>query len=248
MSKRSFIYLFFLALFVCCKKENAFDCFKSNGKEISDVRNPGNFRCIDVYDKIEVEVFEGNSFRVEVTAGENIIKNITTTIQNDTLKIQNKNTCNFVRGYKRNIKVNITMPYLKEAISNGVANLTIVNGFMQDSVKVRAEGSGDIFLSGSYSFINAYSNGNGDITVNGSANELLVHLQGTNFFNAQELIVKDKIFIENYSLGDSYLNAENLKKLEYIIFDKGNIYYTGIPSEISGILDKKSQGKLIKQD
>ena len=201
-----------------------------------------------MYDKIEVTVFRGSSFQVEVIAGKNIIKNIATTIQNDTLRIENKNKCNFVRGYKHQVKINITLPHLYVAVNNGVAKLTIDNAFTQDSVRVRAESSGDIFLNGTYNFIYAHSNGNGDININGTANELKVYINGTNYFNAQNLIVKDKIYIETLSLGDAHLNAEQLKKLDYIIYNTGNIYYRGTPNEVTGTLDKKSQGKLIKQD
>ena len=248
MSKRILTYLVFLVFFICCKKENTGDCFKSNGEEITEFRNPGSFSRIDMYDKIEVQVFKGTAFQVEVIAGENIIKNISTRVQNDTLKIENKNKCNFVRGYKRTVKVNITVPYLYSALNNGVGLLTIDKGFVQDSIRVQAESSGNIFLNGTYNFIKAHSNGNGDITLNGSTKELYVYINGTNFFNAQNLSVTDKIYIETLSLGDANLNGENLKKLEYIIFNQGNIYYRGTPDEISGILDKKSEGKLIKLD
>jgi hypothetical protein len=103
------VTIFFL---MGCKKENSLDCFKSNGREVYEIRNLGSFTKIEVNEKIEVTVFKGTEFKIEVIAGKNIIKNIKTRIVNDTLKIENRNTCNFVRGYKKKVRVNVTLPYL----------------------------------------------------------------------------------------------------------------------------------------
>lgn len=231
--------------FAGCKKENSLDCFKSNGREVSEIRNPGSFSKVEVNEKMEVTVFKGTEFKVEVIAGKNIIKNIKTRLVNDTLKIENKNTCNFVRGYKKKVRVNVTLPYLHGILHNGVAALVIDGSFNQDSIRVDAESSGDVFLNGNYEFINSHSNGNGDVTIQGTCKSLNVYLNGTNFFNAENLKVSDKIYIVTQSLGDSHINALDLKKMEYVIYNNGNIYYKGKPLSLSGVLDSKAKGKLI---
>lgn len=246
---RSILTYFFTALLLLsCKKENAVDCFKPNGEVISEIRHPGSFTKIEMNDKIEVSVFKGAEIKVEVIAGKNIIKNISTKVTDGLLKIENRNKCNFVRGYKKKMKIKITLPYLYSVLNNGVADLIIDGSFNQDSVRVRAESSGNIHLDGTYGHIKAHANGNGDMYLKGKCNTLSVFIIGTNFLKAEELTVSDYAYIETLSMGDCYFNAAALKRFEYYIWQAGNIYYTGNPGSISGSLDAACKGRLIKED
>lgn len=245
---RSFLYFFLSLLFISCKKENAGDCFKGNGKEITELRQPGTFTKIDMNDKIDVTVVQGPEIKVEVTAGERIIKNIFTKVEDGILKIQNTNKCNFVRGYKRRTHVKITLPYCYSVLNNGVATLTIDEGFVQDSIRVRAESSGDIHLNGKYDYVKAHSNGNGDVYLEGKCKALTVFINGTNFLRAENFVITDQVFVQTLSKGDCFFNIDQLNKFDYIIYDKGNIYYKGTPVTISGFMEKEASGQLIKQD
>ena len=248
MIKRVLIYSFLIFLFSSCKKENEFDCFKSNGQETSEIRYLDVFTKVEMNDEIEVSITQGAEFKIEVIAGKHIIKNISTKVEERVLKIKNNNKCNFVRGYKKQVKVNIVLPFLYSVLNNGVGHLTIDGNFAQDSIRVRAESSGDIHLSGTYSYIQALSNGNGDMYISGRCAGLDVYMKGTNFLKAEDLFVTDYISILTQSIGDCFINAQNLKKLEYTIYEEGNIYYTGEPLSIIGTLDPDSKGKVIKED
>lgn len=246
--KYFFAYSFFLFAFLSCRKENALDCFKSNGPEVTEIRDLDPFTKIELNDKIELTVSYGPAFKVEVIAGKHIIKNISTKVEDGVLKIENRNTCNFVRGYKRENRVNVTMPYLRSLLNNSVAKVEIMDGFEQDSIKVRAESSGDIHLNGKFFYVLSHSNGNGDMYLKGNCEKLFVYAQGTNFIKAEDLIVNDYLFVEAVTQGDCYVNATQLKTLEYVLYSTGNIYYKGSPASINGTLDKGSTGKLIRED
>jgi hypothetical protein len=235
-------------VFASCKKENAFDCFKSNGPETTETRYPGSFTAIELNDKIEVTVFKGAEYKVEVIAGRHIIKNISAQITDGILKIVNNNKCNFVRGYKRVIKINITVPYLYKITNNSVEDVIFDPEFSQDSIIVDAESSGDIHINGKYNYIQTSSNGNGDVYISGSCSTLFVFTNGTNYLWADGLSVSDYAYIETLSKGDCYFNASDLKKFGYSIQGDGNIYYEGNPGVISGTADNTGKGKVIKQD
>lgn len=242
-----FLYLIPLVLLISCKKENAVDCFKSNGAEEHEIRNLEPFRYIELNDKIELTVTPGPEQKVEVIAGKHIIKNISTRVSDGTLKVENLNKCNVVRGYKRTIKVNVTMPYLKSVLNNSVAKIEIT-GFDQDSIWVHAESSGDIHLAGKFFFVRSYSNGNGDMYLSGNCRQLFVYTNGTNFLNAQNLVVSDYLYIEALTKGNCYVNATELKDLEYALYNDGSIYYTGTPLILNGIFGSQAKGKVIKED
>ncbi len=234
-------------LFAGCKRENALDCFKSNGPEVTEARDVGTFSIIKLYSKIDLNITKGTGFKVEVTAGKHIIKNIKTTIADDILTIENDNKCNFVRGYKKNITVNITLPYILKVENRGVGTIRFDGNYTQDTLQVRAENSGDIYVNGTYTEIRTSSHGNGDIYLQGSCNNLYAYTYGTNVLKAEELTINNYVFIETISIGDCFVKAPNGGKLEYNIWRDGNIYYLGNPSVINNFKGD-GKGKLIKED
>ncbi len=184
---------------------------------------------------------------MDVVAGKNVIKNIKTTVSDGVLSIDNDNRCNFVRGYKRSITVNITLPYIVKVESRGVGTIRFNESYSQDTMQLLAENSGDIHLYGTFNEIRTSSHGNGDVYLNGTCSRLFVYTFGTNLLKAENLIISSHVFIETISIGDCFINAPQGGKLEYNIWRKGNIYYKGNPAEINN-LKGDGKGKLIKQD
>jgi len=238
--------LFFVFLLSSCKKDNALDCFKSNGKDVSEIRNTSSFNTIKIESKIDANILKGTVFNVEVIAGKHIIKNVSTKVVNGALVVDNQNTCNFVRGYKRSIVVNITVPYTKYVVNNGVGTIRFAEDFAQDTLLIRAESSGDVYINGNFNQIRTSSHGNGDIYINGSTNSIFVYANGTNFLHAQNLRIKDYAFVETYSIGDCFLNAGEVKKLEINIHKDGDIYYSGQPQELIDYSNYQRKGRAIQ--
>ena len=248
MIKKSSIFLLVIFFFVSCKKENEFDCFKSTGTEITETRDASAFTVIKLFDKIDLNINKGPDFKVEVIAGKHVIDNVKTTLANGILSINNTNKCNFVRGYKRKVTVNITLPYIVRVENRGVGTIRFNENFAQDTIQLIAENSGDIYLNGTYNQIKTGSHGDGDIYLNGTCNRLYGYLYGTNLIDATKLTVNTYIFIETISIADCHINAPEGGTLEYNIWRKGNIYYKGNPSVINSFSNGYGQGKLIKEN
>lgn len=240
------VYIFAALILLSCKKENATDCFKSNGDMASEYRSTAFFNEIKVYDKIDLNVYQGQEFNVEVQAGENLFRNIKTTVDGNILTIKNLNKCNFVRGYKKRITVTVTLPHLNKVNNEGVGTVKIRN-LIQDSVFIRAENSGDIHVDGVFKKVITSSHGNGDIYLSGSCDSLYSYLFGTNFLKAQDFHVNKYIFIETISIGDATIRAPDNGKLECNIWRSGNVYYTGNPSVIRNLSDGSGKGRLIQR-
>ena len=247
MIKHFIAYTGLIFLFIACKKENAFDCFKSNGQEISETRIVEGFTEIHVFDKVDVTIFKGNDYKVEVVCGKNIIKNISVKVIGGILNISNNNTCNFVRGYKRKVMVNVTVPYLSRIENLGVGTIRFDENFSQDTLFIRTKSSGDIYLNGIYHTVKTTANGNGDIYLSGSCNSLYVYTQGSNFLYAKNLQVAHYMFVETLSLGDCYVTAPNGGVFEYNIWRSGNIYFSGNPVTINNFSDGSGKGTAIKE-
>jgi len=235
-------------LFNSCRKENAFDCFKGNGKEITVERNPGEFSFIEIFDKVEVTIIKGTSYKVEITAGNKIMKNIVTEVIGNILRIENRNTCNFVRGYKHQVKITITLPYLEKITNNSVGTVYFDENFEQDTLVVRAESSGDFYVKGKFNELRSSSHGNGDVYITGNCNTFYCYANGTNFLFADDLQIKDYAFIETLSYGDSHINTTGLKNFEINIHRDGNIYYRGQPTMFHDFSAGDGKGQAIRVD
>jgi len=246
--KNLFIYSLLISLTLGCKKPGSFDCLKSNGPETTQTRDPGFFNRIEVKDKIDVIVVKGSEFKTEVSAGKHIIDKIYTGIENRVLKIENRNKCNVVRGYKKNVTVKITLPHLFELTHNSVSDVHFDGDFNQDSIIIKVLSSGNVYLNGSFDVINTESNGNGDLYLSGSTKYLSSYTRGTNYIHAENLIISEYADVASVCIGDVYLNGSALKKLKYYIGKSGNIYYSGNIREISGVTESDATGQIIHKN
>lgn len=211
------------------------------------MRDLGSFSLVRTFDKINVNITKGSAFKVEVNAGKHVIKNIYTKVIDGVLVIDNNNKCNFVRGYKRQVTVNITVPYIKKVENMGVGTVVFDNNFSQDTLLVLAESSGDIHINGTYNEIRTSSHGNGDIYLDGVSNRLYVYSNGINFFRGSNMLITDYIFVETLSIGDCHINASSANKFDYHIWSTGNIYYKGNPPEINNVGPGTEKGKAIQE-
>jgi hypothetical protein len=236
-------------LLIACKKENRLDCFTPNGEDTSETRTLSSFDSVEVFDKIDLVVHPGLSHSVVVTGGKKILHNIKTDVRGGRLFIDNRNTCNFVRGYKRHIKVDVYMPYLKFLKNSGVGPATISGDRVQDTLVVRAENSGDIIVDGTYTELRTSTHGNGDVYLHGSSKRLFVYTYGTNYVHGEKITIKEYAFIHSLTLGDCIINADSLNELECNIEGPGNIYYTGHPAVFNDFSDKDQySGRVYPKD
>ncbi len=228
-----------------CKKENLCDCVKSTGKDITSTRDVSNFNAITVRDKIDLILTQGPVFEVKVEAGANLQSLIKTTISYDTLKIENKNRCNWVRGYKRKIKVYITAPNFNFLNNKGLGTISNTGEITQDSIKVKLSNSGDVKLNLNTNVVRGGAHGNGDLYLSGVSNRLEYDYVGTNYLYAYDLKVNSFIYLHSVTLGKSFVNAPENGEMDIRIDQAGNVYYKGNPATIN--LTRNNKGDLIKE-
>ncbi len=222
----------FLVL-VSCNKPGAPDCFKTTGKQTSKTISVTPFYAVDLETNLELTLKKGNEFLVEISGGENMVDKITASVTSGTLIIDNKNKCNFVRGYKKKISVTVTCPDYKYIVTNTIGNVFIGNDFVEDTLVLRSE-AGDFFVGGTFNQLRTSSHGSGNMHLKCTTNDLQCYMNGTNYVYAYDANILGYIFIETYSLGNAYVTIPSGGLLEYNIQKSGNIYYKGNPAEIKG--------------
>jgi len=240
--------LFFIAfafVFFSCKRENLCDCLTSNGPTNVIYRNVKNFNSIVLEDKMDLFLTQGTNYEVRVEAGANMQRLIKTELEGETLKVMNDNTCNWVRGYKHQIKVYITAPDFKFIKHAGLGTIQSLNTIVQDEIITRNENSGDLKLHLNVQKITGSSHGNGDTYFFGQTQHFAYDYVGTNYLYASELEVKNYMYLHSVTIGHTYIKAPENGLMDVIIEKAGNIYYTGNPATIH--LTRKGNGQLIKE-
>lgn len=241
-----YIFGFIIIVFsVACSKDNRFDCFTSLGKEITQIREVSLFKNIRLSGKVTLTILQGTEQKIEVFAGQNIIKNIKTEVINQELVIEDINTCNFVRGYDHEIKVTVTTPYLYELTNESVSNI-YMHDFRLDSLYIKAGNSGDNHVSGNFKGLRISSHGNGDVYLSGSAEAMAIYLNGENFIYANDFPVSGYLFLAHLSLGNCHLNLSETDLFNYTIQSSGNVYYKGVAKSTEGQIQEGAKGKLIE--
>ena len=235
----SFIIL--LLTFLGCKKENLCDCFKSTGSETIIYRDLTNsFDTVLMKDKLDVYLIEDTIDKIEIHGGKHLVNLVHTDVANNKLTITNNNKCNFVRSYKRRIKVYVHVTNLKSIVQNGVGNLYCVNDITSDSLTYQIFNSGDLHLKVNNLFLRGGVNGMGDIYAEGTT---LIHnsnIKGEGFLFAESLNTQTSDLIMKTS-GTSKITANS--QIILTLTQSGNVYYHGNPSVIQTSIT--GSGKLI---
>ncbi len=243
MSKVSqYILLLCLSLALLgCKKENMGDCFKSTGKTERKTRVVAPFSHLVLEDRINVYIQQGPEYRVEVVAGKNLHEHIETSIENNTLLVQNNNTCNWVRSLKKDIDVYLSMPTIESITFRGGGKISFQNQFTQNTFFLDmwdASGTVDLNLNCNSVLLRNHE-GTADIYCRGTTQTLESYSNGQGTIDTRSLICKKARAINGNS---SLILLSVSDELNAEIRGRGDINYFGTPA-VS--LQKSGSGNLI---
>lgn len=110
---RKIIYIIGLLLCVGCNTENAPDCIQAGGTLISTPFDTAFFQKIRIEDDVSLIIRQGPSQEVIIETGENLLNDVSVTVEGETLVIRDGNRCNLVRDYGITRAI-VTTPFLTE--------------------------------------------------------------------------------------------------------------------------------------
>ena len=219
--------------------------FDSTGDILQEIRQIGAIRKISAYDNVNV-IFSAKPEHgtVIVSAGNNLIKNITTDILDGELFIRNNNKANWARDLDPAINVYIPYPDISEMFFETVGYVSCDTILPYKELAVTIEyGNGVISLEldcGKLS-INNTNKGCTDIVVKGSCDELFITHNSYAPVDCSALKAK-KVDVREHGIQNCFVSVSDL--LIVSIEDYGNVYYTGNPEVKSSVT---GAGKLIAQ-
>ncbi|HPT02668.1 MAG TPA: head GIN domain-containing protein [Bacteroidales bacterium] len=242
----AFVLAFVLFSLTSCKKDHIFDFLKSTGEEVTVAREvTGNFTAIRMEDDVDLNIIQGDEYKIELQGGENILPGIVTEISDSTLAIRNENTYNWVRSYDRKLIANVTLPHLLKLDYLSTGTVTCADTIREDSLFIDARGGSgyiNLIVKTKLSHMSIHT-GSADMNISGISNVNFICANGYGPFHCQDLKTV-YTYMSTLSTNDCYINVNYY--LEYKIMNRGNIYYKGHPEQIYGA--KKGSGNLIPLD
>lgn len=224
--KKIIFILFILTLTLSC--ENPADCVKSTGSMVSREIEVLPFENIRVYKGIGLVIKQGEDFKVEVQSGENLIDDIEVKVQEGTLFLKDKTSCNWVRDYGQTT-VYITAPNLIEIrskteqniISDGLLrfpSLTLI-ALDKDGDGEEGAGTGDFILEIDNAYLGIGNNNVANYFITGRTNESFF-----GFYNGNGFLRAENFEITNLSLYHRGFNDMHVNAIQTI---SGDLYATG---------------------
>ncbi len=221
--------IFSLFLFSSCEK------IVGTGPLVTETRNTGNFTGVSVEFGGKVNVYIGSPLKVEVTAQQNILDVLRTTVSGGVLQIDYKNGV-WVKN-NSDVVVNITMPYTDYLKLSGSGDLDLIGKAVSNSLNVQVSGSGNISLQEVElaGVLDARISGSGDINVYAGTTaheELQISGSGTmNLVGVQANTADTRIS------GSGDIRLKVSQTLDAHISGSGSVFYSGSPqvsTQISG--------------
>lgn len=211
------VFLFiFLILISACSEDNVDnplivgdDCLRGVGDLVTDNRSLPNFT--DIINTIPADVFitQGPLEDVRVEARSNIIGDIRTVINNETLTIRIDECIEDLGG----VQIHVTIPEISDLTITGVGNMNSVNDWVVTDL--------DLSLTGV-----------GNFNLKGKAQNLDIELTGSGRINAFPL-ESDVCDISISGAGDAELFVND--ELNVTITGVGDVFYLGTPTITSTI-------------
>ncbi len=242
------ICLLLLPLFatLACNDEDAPDCLKSSGKVVKQQRMIGRFSQVFLYDDADLYLKMGTESVITVEAGENLLPKIQTTHSGDSLVIRNSNRCNWVRSYRKPLRVTVSIPSGTDLfiIHNGYGEVKSLDSLRLNYLSaVSFDGGGPIDLHGNFNYAVVFSNSPAPISLSGKAEEATIWLNRAIGRLSAEKLVAQKCIVRHS--GSNEIRVFPVQELQAEITEHGTVAYYHEPAKIVSTITGK--GKLEKR-
>lgn len=228
MIKQFLLFSFLVFSLFCCKND---PCFKGSGSTTTERRElPQGISTVELNDNVNLTIHRSSDSYMNVTGGKNLLDFIETTTSGGSLKISNKNSCSFLRGFDQDITVDLYIDSLENLIYKGNGDIKASDTLRNTSFFFSAESAAgdvtlivktkdlaDFYVEGSYI----------DLRISGSTEKLNLQNGGSTWFRGDQMHCSEAT-INTKSTGDCIVHADSI--LNCTVSNIGNIQYYGNPT------------------
>lgn len=237
------LLLLLVIVISACEKEHRTDCFMNEGAESAEERNIGEFLKIKIEGNLDVILVQDTLYKIKIEGGSNLLPGVITEVRENTLHIKNGNKCNWVRSFKKRIKVYVNFKKINQVENIGPGKIESLNQITCDTLgfDIRSAG-GEVNVDiKSLNFYFALHASSSNVKVRGTSDYNYFYCTGTGWIDGSNFINRHS-FVNNSGTGTVTVNCHEI--LEASIHSFGNIRYYGTPAKV--YTNITSTGKLIK--
>jgi hypothetical protein len=223
-------YSFALLLLMACNSPSAPDCFQMGGKEGVLSKDLDSFNTLHLTDHLHYVLHSDSNYHCEIEGPENLLPEIDFQYNEGTLLIQNKNSCNLIRSYRRNITVHLYAPAFPSIINESTLLIESPDTLRQAYLhwqQFQASSNASLVLhcdSAHFEIPTGY----GDLLLSGISKKLKLYTSAIGIIDARHLR-SEELYCNQSSIQDLFVNSTGYAYIN--ISNKGNVYYMGTPNQ-----------------
>jgi hypothetical protein len=201
-----------------------------SGDTTTEARAHDGFTGITMGGSADLLVTEGDAFAIEVTADSALQEHITTEVDGNTLKIEQRYS---IIGASPRVSVSVTVPDLTRLELSGAADVT-VRSVIAESLEVEVSGAGDVNLAADAQELTISVSGAGTVTAHGTVAEGSLVVSGAGGIAGEDLTIADAT-VDVSGAGSVSLRVR--ESLDANVSGAGSVIYFGDPTvteEVSG--------------
>lgn len=231
-----------MAMISACGEEPFCNCFEPTGGVTAETRPLSEFKKIEVFNNISVNIHRSANYLAVVRCGSKLLDGVTTTVVNGRLELKNINRCNWMRDPGNEFVVDLYVPELNEIVFRSAGDIRCAdtistNQFLAESWD--GTGTMDLLLDCNETYLKIHT-GPADINASGTTGYSYIYNTGNGYIRAGGLKAINATVVSR-STGDCYVHCSSTlnAKIQYI----GDVYYSGQPTSIQKEIT--GAGKLI---
>ncbi|GEQ86923.1 hypothetical protein ULMS_24310 [Patiriisocius marinistellae] len=246
---RHILYIFITLGFISCDDENSSNCFQTAGDIVTSEVSIAAFNKILVWEQVTLFIEEGDTQKVRIETGENLLKDIELVVIDDQLNIYDNNSCNFLRDYGIT-KVYVTSPNITEIRSSTGFPISSIGTLNYPEIKLISEDQGvsgithtdgDFNITLATEKLDIISNGFAIFKIDGTATNASMSLfAGNTGIEARNLVV-EKLNLYHRSSNNMYVNP--IQSIRGQIVSFGNVVSVNMPDFIA--VEELFDGRLL---
>ena len=228
--------------FCSCNKENAPDCFKTAGEVQTETRDLGCFTKLELNSNLKYELVDTNFCGIEITGPKNLLPKIDAQLSDGVLKIENVNTCNFLRSFEHEITVKLYFDSITNIQNFSTGSIVSLNEMKARKLVIEnkhANGKVELNLNCDTIYCGSTVGAN-DSYLYGTVHVAELYSDAFGIIHAESLNANE-VYVNNSSLQPIYANATSYAFVR--IDDSGNVVLNQIPNLYD--LVRNGSGELI---
>jgi len=199
-----------------------------NGKVVTETRTTAEYDGIKISGFYDVDLVAGKEGKIIIKGEENILAAIVVEVEDNTLKIHNKNNTNLRPSMGKKVQLTIPFDKISELALAGSGDIQTKSSIKSDKFLAKLSGSGNFNLAVDSNSLELNLSGSGNVRLKGTADNFTTKLSGSGDIDAADLKSKN-VDVNVSGSGNSRVNCN--ESLTARVSGSGDIKYSGNPEK-----------------